>query len=257
MTTNSWPTPPPSPTLGPNEVHVWRATLDLPVALLRQLATTLAPDEEARAQRYHFAQHRDRFIAARGILRSILARYLHMASDQVRFAYDRHGKPRLQDTTSIVLNFNLSHAEGLALYAITSITHVGIDLEVVRPALATSEIAAHFFSPTEVRALAALPNAARTEAFFACWTRKEAYCKALGEGLSLALDRFTVSVDLQLPALLAVEGSPEEPAYWALRTLDAGPGYQATLAVRSTQPVLCCWQWQPTGAEPDECRLPT
>jgi 4'-phosphopantetheinyl transferase len=175
----------------------------------------------------------------------------------VRFAYDQYGKPHLQGAASMVLNFNLSHAEGLALFAVTSIAHVGIDLEVVRPAVATSEIATHFFSPAEVRSLAALPDAARTEAFFACWTRKEAYCKALGAGLSLALDRFTVSVDLQVPALLTVEGTPEEPAHWALRTLDAGPGYQATLAVRSTQPVLSYWQWQPTGAEPDERWPPT
>jgi 4'-phosphopantetheinyl transferase len=161
MTTDRWPTPSPSPTLGPDDVHVWRATLDLPEALLKRLATTLAPDEKARAQRYHGAQHRDHFIAARGILRSILAGYLHTAPERVRFTYNQHGRPHLQGAASMVLNFNLSHAEGLALYAVTTITHVGIDLEVVLPTVATSEIAAHFFSPAEVRALAALPDAAR------------------------------------------------------------------------------------------------
>ncbi|HZG52707.1 MAG TPA: 4'-phosphopantetheinyl transferase superfamily protein, partial [Pyrinomonadaceae bacterium] len=193
--TQMWVDPPPATLLADGEVHLWRASLAQTPDALRRLYSTLAPDESAKAARYHFPRDRDHYIAARGLLRQLLGRYLAQPPHALRFAYGAYGKPSLDGATAAAdLRFNLSHSHELALYAFARGREVGIDIEHIRADFADDDIAARFFSAREVSMLRALPARARTSAFFNCWTRKEAYIKARGEGLSHPLDQFDVSL---------------------------------------------------------------
>ncbi|MBC8427729.1 4'-phosphopantetheinyl transferase superfamily protein [bacterium] len=241
----SWYPPPEPLTLGKNEVHVWRASLDLPAAQAQSLQHTLATEELRRAERYYFQKDRKHFIVARGLLRDILGRYLKMEPGLLRFCYNPYGKPGLAgDTGGETLCFNVSHSHGLALYAVTRDRAVGVDVEFIRPDLATEDIAERFFSPREVAVFRALSANMKPEAFFNCWTRKEAYIKARGKGLSIPLDQFDVSLAPGEPAaLLSVNGEPQEASRWLLQELDVGSGYAAALAAEDHYWQLKCWQW--------------
>lgn len=229
------------------EVHVYRATLDLPASQVHRLTLTLSPDERERAERLRFAKHRQRFVVARGLLRIILGQMLGLRAEQVCFRYTPHGKPELDgETGADSLRFNLSHSHGLAVYALAHDGRVGIDLERVRSDVDTASIAASFFSSSEIAVLRALAPDLQTAAFFRAWTLKEAYLKARGEGLALPLDRLDVSPFLGKPAALAsVEHAPQEAACWSLQTLSPGPGYAAALAVEGTGWQLRCAHWTP------------
>ncbi|MFL5801639.1 MAG: 4'-phosphopantetheinyl transferase family protein [Roseiflexaceae bacterium] len=238
-----WRHSPAWPALGRGEVHVWRAVLVQPNPVVQALWRTLDQGERDRAERFRFQRDRERFIVAHGLLRTILGGYLGGAAGQLRFCYGAYGKPELAPECGAALSFNLSHAHELALYAITRERAVGVDIEHMRPGIADIAIAERFFSPHEVAALQALPNAERGLAFFTCWTRKEAYIKARGEGLSLALDQFEVSLTPGAPAaLLDVAGDQRERDRWELQALDPGPGYVAALAVEGHGWALHCWQ---------------
>lgn len=241
-----WVSPPTELALGRNEIHVWRARLDREPAELRTLSALLNREEGQRAARFVFERHRARFAVARGVLRSILSRYLACRPAEIGFESNEYGKPSLPvgESGATAVHFNVSHSEDLALYAFSTETEVGIDVERVREDLATVEIAERFFSPAEVRALAALPPHLQTEAFFNCWARKEAYIKALGKGIAHPLDRFTVSLDPDRPALLvADETDPAAVNRWSLLALPTDPGYAAALAAhkRDWQIHFYCW----------------
>jgi 4'-phosphopantetheinyl transferase len=240
---------PPEPedlTLTGEEVHVWRASLNWPAGYVRRFQDLLTPDELSRSERFRFQADRQRFLVARGLLRTILSRYLRVEPGQLRFAHDERGKPHLiSPSASRALAFNLSHAHGLLLIAVTHNRRVGIDVEYTRPPLPDVEhIAERFFSVEEKEVLRALSPTARNEAFFRCWTCKEAYLKARGEGLSMPLDRFQVAVIPGQPArLLRVEGDLKEASRWSLRELVPAPGYVATLAVEGGGWRLSCWRY--------------
>jgi 4'-phosphopantetheinyl transferase len=240
-----WSIPPERVRLSINDVHVWRAHLNQPESTVEQLFGTLAADERSRAERFYFQKDQKHFIVARGILRAILSRYLSIKPEKLRFSYNEYGKPDLnQDIDRCGLRFNLSHADGLALFAITQGREIGVDLERIRPDFATSEIAERFFSAQEVEALRALPANLQEEAFFNCWTRKEAYIKARGEGLSIPLDQFEVSLAPGQPAsLLKTYQSMQEASLWSLHELHPGSGYVAALAVRGDDWQPKYWQW--------------
>jgi 4'-phosphopantetheinyl transferase len=231
--------------LAHDEVHVWRAALNQPALQVQNLWLTLVADERARAERFHFPTDREHFIVARGVLRAILGGYLKRHPSELCFCYSSYGKPAL--TTELgeaTLSFNLSHSHGLALYAVAHRRALGIDVEWLRPDLANEKIAEHFFSAREVAALRALSNELQTEAFFHCWTRKEAYIKARGEGLSFPLNRFDVSLVPGEPAaLLRTLDDPLEATRWSLQELHPGPGYVAALAVEGQHWRLQSWQW--------------
>ena len=244
-----WPTPPwrsapETLSLRSNAVHVWRAALDVPESDVRRLGDTLADDERRRAERFIFQHDRAHFVVARGLLRVLLGRYLQHDPQHLRFVYGPHGKPELaSDVGGTGLRFNVSHSHGLALYAITRHREIGVDVERIRPEVASETIAEHFFSPREVAVLRALPAALQATAFFACWTRKEAYIKARGDGLSLPLDQFAVSLAPGEPAaLLYTAWDPQEAARWALHDLAPGPGYRAAVAVTGHDSQLTCWE---------------
>jgi 4'-phosphopantetheinyl transferase len=236
-----WRRPPERLALEREEVHVWRADLGLTAERIQKLWHTLSPDERERANRFRVQKERIRFIAARGALRDILSRYLGVQPGHVRFQYSAYGKPALGNgLESENLHFNLSHSHGLALYAVARGRAVGIDLEYMQANGTAEQIAERFFSPQEVSVLRALPEAIRTEGFFNCWTRKEAYIKARGEGLSLPLDQFEVSLTPGEPAKFL---SMPEAARWSLRALSPAPRYVAALVVEGHRWQIDYWHW--------------
>ncbi|HEY7308591.1 MAG TPA: 4'-phosphopantetheinyl transferase superfamily protein [Gemmataceae bacterium] len=230
------------PPLTVDDIHVWRIALELRDATLAQMRETLAEDERQRADRFHFEKDRRHFIAGRGALRAILSRYLGRHAQDVRFAYTNYGKPYLAEET--VLRFNLAHSHGLALLAVTHGREIGVDLELIRDNLEGEQLAERFFSPREVDALRTLAPELRREAFFHCWTRKEAYIKAIGKGLSMALDQFDVSLRPGEPAaLLATHHDPKEAWRWSMRSLVPNEGYVGALAVEGDSWRLWCGDW--------------
>jgi 4'-phosphopantetheinyl transferase len=241
----SWHSLPGTLALGGDEVHVWRASLDQPKSQSESFLHTLAADERARAGRFYFERDREHFIVARGVLRAILGRYLNRVPECLAFCYGAHGKPAFaEDTGADAIRFNVSHSHGVALYAVTRGREVGIDLERIRFDLAVMEIAERFLSRREVATLRTLPTEAQRQAFFRCWTRKEAYIKARGGGLSLALDQFDVSLAPGEPAaVLGTQRDPSEACRWSLQEITVAPDYVAALAVAGHGWRLACWQW--------------
>lgn len=222
-----------------NDVHVWQTSLRTSAARHDQFYATLAPDERARAARFHFPEHRARFIAAHGALRDILSRYLNLPADQLTFSTNPHGKPTLADPNHAWLQFNLSHSGDLALIAVARDHPVGIDVEHLTPPADFPRLVEQFFSANENAAFRALPESRRAAAFFAGWTRKEAYVKALGTGVSLPLDQFDVTMDPDAPArLLADRRHPHHVETWFLHTFTPAPAYLASLAIEIPHPTL-------------------
>src|SRR4051812_2138588 len=181
-----WRPAPKDLSLPENVVHVWRADLAAPAA------DVLSADEREKAAQFHFDKDRTRYIAARSILRQLIARYERVPAETIQFSYNTYGKPALEGSS---LRFNASHSGGLALLAFARNKNVGVDIERIRADPASREIASQFFSEDEIAALRALPAETLAPAFFACWTRKEAFIKAHGSGLSLPLHKFVVSVN--------------------------------------------------------------
>ena len=229
--------------LADEDVHLWRAWLDQPAWRVQQLAQTLSVDEWVRAERFRFEVNRRRFIVARSVLRSILGRYLDVEPAQVQLCYGRYGKPYLHpDLNPDMIRFNVAHAQQLAVYAFTRARQIGIDLEYVRPMSRMQQIAEQFMSTRELALLSKLPVGQQQEAFYLCWTCKEAYIKAKGIGLEQPLAQFDVSLIPGEPAcLLNVDGNPGETSRWSLQSFTPVPGYKAALAVEGHGWDTTCW----------------
>jgi 4'-phosphopantetheinyl transferase len=211
---------------------VWHASLDPGPDRLRQLEGALSRDERERADRFRFDRDRRRYVAARGILREILGSLLGTEPAALRFDYGEHGKPMLRKGCGGGdIFFNIAHSADRGAFAVAATGEVGIDVEVVRPVPDFAAIARRFFAPTESAAIEALPASLRTQAFFLCWTRKEAFIKALGEGLSHPLDAFTVSVAPGAPARL-LQAATGGTAGWLIHDLSHLPAFACALAVR-------------------------
>lgn len=240
-----WGTPPPAPALAGDVVHVWAAPLDPPDGTMRRHQALLAPDERARADRFRFERDRRRFTVARGVLRTLLGRYLGTDPRGIAFRYESHGKPVLADALAPSgIRFNVSHSGEMALYAFARGRELGVDVEEVRRMEDGLDIAERFFSEAEVAAFRALPEGIRDDAFFNCWTRKEAYIKAVGEGLSFPLHVFDVSLAPGEPARLLASRDPQQAERWSLRGLpDPAPGYRAAIVVEGEGWDLACWRW--------------
>jgi 4'-phosphopantetheinyl transferase len=248
MQENIWNNPPAQIALSSDEVHVWRVSLDQSQATIERLKRLLATDELAKAGRFRFAKDRNQFIIGRGLLRVLLGRYLACVPAQIHFRYSSYGKPSLEDGTQAGLQFNLSHSHQMALLAFACDRNVGVDIEYMRPDVEFEQLAQHFFSPTECAVLLDMAPALRKETFYNCWTRKEAYIKARGEGLSMPLDLFDVSLRPGEPAaLLQCRENPAEVARWSLHALMPGEQYAAALAVEKTrehtEQRILCWDW--------------
>ncbi|HEY0320037.1 MAG TPA: 4'-phosphopantetheinyl transferase superfamily protein [Pyrinomonadaceae bacterium] len=243
---SAWPAQPVvPPPLNDDDVHVWRFRLDQTGAEMERLRTILDRDEMIKAERFHFTRDRQHFIVAHGISRSILARYLRIDPGRISFRYSEYGKPSLANKTGDgAIRFNHSHSHGIALLGITRRREIGVDLEHVRDEIEYREIAKLFFSRREFSTLESLPREAQIKAFYNCWTRKEAYIKAKGGGLSIPLDRFAVSLrPNEAAALVEVEGDAEETARWSLRELNLGPDYVGSIMVEGHDWKLSCRDW--------------
>lgn len=206
-------------------VHVYRAPLDPPAGIHHALRGMLTSDERERADRFIDPLHGTRFTAGRAALRLVLAGYLRCAAESIRFDYGVKGKPFLSGRSPA---FNLSHSGDLAVIAVANRGEVGIDIERRRDDLEDRKLAARFFSQGELGDLNALTGTEWQAAFYACWTRKEAYMKAVGDGFSIPLRSFRVSLlPAAPPALLDVPTDPGECARWEFREISVPAGYRA------------------------------
>ena len=224
-----------APALGRDEIHIWHQNLARGTAEVEALGHLLSPDEIQRAKRFRFDTNRNEFMVCRGTLRALLGQYLSVPPKELCFEYSEHGRPRLATGSSPEdLDFNVSHSGGHALLGFARGRKIGLDIEKVRWDFGTSEIAERFFSGAERFALRELPPEQRHQAFFRCWTRKEAFIKALGEGLSHPLDQFDVSLAPRVAAqLLATRPDAEEVKRWSMWDLQAPTGYAAALVAES------------------------
>ena len=228
------------------EIHLRIAPLDLGAAEIEAERALLSEDEIRRADAFRRPLDRIRFTAARAWLRRTLASCLGRDPARLVFAVGPHGKPFLPEAGG-ALDFNLSHSGGFALLAVSPGFPVGADIEEMRPI--EEKLAERFFSPGEIRALRALPPAGREAGFFRCWTRKEAYLKALGSGLATPLDGFTVTLGPDEPArLLSVSGRPGEAEAWRIAHLAPVPGCMAAVAARDPG-------WRPVWPDGDPPRV--
>jgi len=201
---------------------------------LRQL---LSDDEIDRANRFHFDKNRNEYIFARGSLRVLLSTYLQIPAKDLRFSYTEHNKPYLANPMSAVISFNVSHTNGLVAFAFSRDRKIGVDVEAIRENLEVSELAERFFSEAERQVLREAPATSRYALFFRCWTRKEAYIKARGEGLSHPLAQFDVSLDEDTAnALSATRPDPLEVKRWVLRPFAVPIGFAAAVAVEIDGP---------------------
>ncbi len=240
-----WCTPPPELSLPAHAVHVWRAELGLEAAYLRRLEQNLSADERGRASRFRFARDRARFIGARGLLREILALYLNASPGRLSFGYSTHGKPFLAGEEHSTLRFNVSHSFDAMLLAIAHMREVGVDVEGVRNnGVASEEIGETVLSEPEKQALARFRGEDKRTTFLQFWTRKEAYIKADGRGVSLPLARIDVSSpEGQVAALDEATGEWRTCPRWELRTLAPVPGYVAALVAEGQDWSLALWHW--------------
>lgn len=242
---NLWSIGPVEPGVPSDFIHIWRVPLNPEGGTFDRLKRYLSPDELSRAARFRFDLHRIQFIVAHGILREILSRYLHISPVDFVFNTSEYGKPSLTEHCGgDLVTFNLSHSHELGLVGIASRRSIGVDIEYIRDDLADEQVARRFFSAREVDKYLSLPSEERKQAFFACWTRKEAYIKAIGEGLSMPLDRFDVSLAPGEPAeILETRPDPAQALQWMLYALNPAPEYQAAVVVQGRFGRVCCWQW--------------
>ena len=220
-----------------NDVHIWRINLNSDELQLQFYRETLSSDEIARAERFYFPEHRQRFMAGRGTLRAILGQYLDIAPKQVEFEYQPRGKPLLAAKFADKgLLFNLSHSQDLALLGISYQHQIGVDLEYIRTMSDLEGLAKRFFSAREYEYLRLLSIAQQQQIFFRYWTCKEAYLKATGDGL-VELEEIEISLTPNQPSQLLVSGD------WNLRELTPAENFAAAVVVAGSNINLHCWEY--------------
>lgn len=245
-----WRFPPASCVLALKETHVWCAPVDMEINAYRDIAASLSAQELQRASTLGSAQIKHRFMTSRALLRNILSRYLHLSAERISIAYSPSGKPRLdsQHRESDIM-FSIAHSGDLTLIAITTNSEIGIDIERIRTMEMSGIIASQFFSKDERLELQNSPPRERLEGFFNCWTRKEAYLKAIGGNKIIEPNSIDVSIAAEAPArILKIAGDGFEASQWSIRSLLPAPGYVAAVAVRCKGAKLSCLQWPETPA---------
>lgn len=217
-----------------NDVHVWR--IKLTEVQLESGLNLLNAEEQERAAKFYFSRDKKRFIVSRSLLRALIGAYLNQAPASLRFQLTPHGKPFLTDT--LPLSFNLSHANEFVYFAFSCTFPLGIDVEFLPRRTRLRAVARRFFAQSEYAAWSALPADLQRPGFFACWTRKEAIVKAHGDGISLGLNRFVVSVTPNEPArLLSMAPQVGRLQDWQLQDLQSAPEYHGAIAVRTTKKI--------------------
>jgi len=241
MTSAIWMPPPAVPRRrwpAPDDVHVWLVPLRCAAGVVERCDGLLSADERERAERFYFERDRRRYVRARAALRAVLGGYLDSDPRDLAFSYGGHGKPALAGRFAGTLTFNVSHSEETALVAVGARGEIGVDIEAVRRLDDRDDLASRMFSAEESSTLRALHEEQRDLAFFTCWTRKEAYVKAVGDGLALPLDGFTVTfLHGQLPRLTVHDA--DGPSKWVVHSLPAVDGYAAALVTDGPRSVTC------------------
>ena len=222
------------PAPGPGTILCWVVDLQQPADRVAVLTQVLTVDERQRADRFVFGRDRRRFVVTRACLRDLLGRAGDVPATAIRFEYGVHGKPSLvPDMGRPTLHFNVSHSDELALIVLAADRPVGVDLEAIRPLPDLHDIATRYFAAAETSTIVGMPARERELAFFLCWTRKEAFVKARGEGLTLPLDRFRVSCRPGEPArILDIDGSPAAAAEWSIYDLRPAPGFVGAVVMQ-------------------------
>ncbi len=218
--------------IGEAEIHLWSSTLSLRESSRGKFYRTLSAEERERAANFRFSGHRDAYIVSRGLLRSILSQYSNEAPQQLVISYGSNGKPKLEDSP---VYFNVAHSGQRVVFALARERMLGIDIELVRPMPNLEEIAMQFFSVPEYEDLLQVPEQERVSAFFRCWTRKEAYVKATGDGLQAKLDQFQVSLKPEEPArFVSIDADLTHAGQWSLFDWSPEKGYAGAVAVYGT-----------------------
>src|SRR5262249_36012578 len=227
----------PAGSLGSRDVDVWCIPLEVGAHAVNRLVPCLSNAERTKAQRFRTERDSKRYIAARGALRRLLARYLRERDDRIRFRYGPSGKPAVEQPASGTdIHFNVSHSGSVALIALCAHAEIGIDVELVRDISDAAGIVDNFFTREESKRWHALPADHRTKAFYDGWTRKEALVKALGDGLSMALDSFEVPLRPGVNGIIRLPGA----SAWAIVDVSPFAGYSAALAIPAQQWNVCC-----------------
>jgi 4'-phosphopantetheinyl transferase len=231
--------------LSKKDIHLWRADLNLPDRRIQELSRIISTAERMRAERFHFERDSRKYAIGFGILRTILGHYVGIEPKELRFIHGRGGKPMLDGVfANRYIHFNMSHSEGLALYGFTRDHEIGVDIEFVRDIPEMDDIAEQFFSKKENKVFRSLPERKKKEAFFSCWTRKEAFIKAIGDGLYHPLDNFDVGLKPGESAkLIRMGGDSKSASRWLIQDLKPGPGFIAAFAVEGHDWRLHFWQW--------------
>lgn len=215
-----------------NEVHIWQGDLNQPTEKLQQHLPILSLDERERVSRFYFDKHRKHFVVCRGQLRTILSLYLNIDPREIRFWYGPQGKPYIASEQDNGVRFNLSHANGIALYAVTMGSELGIDFEQIRCISDLGLLAKQILSSEEAVDYDKLPSKMKPEALMRCWVRKEAYLKATGEGMIRSLRHLSVTIDPRQPnRIIKVIDRPGEELRWSLQDVQTILGCVATLCI--------------------------
>lgn len=213
-----------------NEIHIYQSYINKPPSETDNFRNILSQDELQKADRYKFDSDRNNYITCRAILRNILSQYTDFSPEDINFSYTDKGKPYLKNNE---INFNVAHSNNYAVYALIKEKEVGIDLEFLREIPDALKIASRYFSSSEITDLKKISDAKLDRAFLNCWTRKEAFIKATGDGLSYPLSDFSVSLDSDLPEILLIKKKPNEIKKWSLYDVEVEAGYISSLAVMS------------------------
>jgi 4'-phosphopantetheinyl transferase len=233
--------------LAPDEIHIWRVFLDPAPGQVESLGRALSPDEWERAHRFRFDKHRRQYVVGRGALRALAAAYVGARPEEIKFSYGPRGKPFLAPPfDGGGLQLNLSNSDEMALVGFVRGREIGVDVEYMRPMTDCEEIAERFFSESERQTLRTIPFPAKQEAFFNCWTRKEAYLKAVGEGLAAPLDSFDVTLALdEPPRMLTLKGDPTPAASWFFHHLRPADSYVGAVAIEGGTWDVRTWTFAP------------
>ena len=240
-----WLAPPETLPLRKGEVHVWRGIVDIPSAALQVFETVLSPDERERAHRFRFPQHQQRFIAARGMLRSLISRYLHIQPEKIKLGLGPQGKPFVENTGRSPLYFNVSHSQKIAVFAFSPDFEVGIDVEGPQPRMDYHGVASRVLSNQEQQWIQDLPESRKKSALLTAWARKEAFVKAIGTGLAFPLRNLTVTLlPEQTPQLVHIDDPSLADKPWTIHALYPRSGYAAALVVAGHTETICLWDYR-------------
>lgn len=239
-----WQIPDINITLQDNEAHLWLVNINKSFRDLDYYTALLSPEEKKRSGRFHFSRDKNRNIITYAVLRLLISNYINIDPAQVMYKYNQYNKPEVANRKNSGLGFNLSHSGNYIIYAFSLRREVGIDIEQKREINYADSIVKRFCSEKEKTEYFSFPPEQRNEIFLCCWTRKEAYIKARGEGLNFQLNNFTVSLNpADPPALLDVSDEPFEKQKWSLYDIEVHNGYYSTLAAEGKNLILRFFKW--------------